>query len=250
MYRSFFWGKKKVVELWTITANHKNRHFKWIILVLFFVQEDPRVWAHWNHSFDVHYSCPGPVSCFSPSWVPSGWTVRVAAGAEGLMFTASFVYWNGRWHSLSTGVNKAGWWLKFWWSKFSVMEVQADFTFFLYLCVLLSVFLQWAYPNPLIRTKMIKVLIVSSVRVGRGKMLVCFSALGDLSDTSEVTWRHKPHWFIHSFMMDWSYCVPANRGHKHWAAANPWMTLLSEDGVFTFLEFHIHLRISALPSMF
>ena len=34
---------------------------------------------------------------------------------------------------------------------------------------------------------MIKVLIMSSVRVERGKMLVCFSVLGDLSDTSEVT---------------------------------------------------------------
>ena len=129
--RSFCWEKKKVVELWKITANHKNRHFEWIILVLFFVQEDPRVWAYWNHSFDVHYSCPEPVSCFSPSWVPSGWTVRVAAGVEGLMSRPSFVYWNGRWHSLSTGVNKAGWWLKFWWSKFSVIELQADFTLFL-----------------------------------------------------------------------------------------------------------------------
>ena len=26
-----------------------------------------KVWAHWNHSFDIHFSCLGPVSWFSPS---------------------------------------------------------------------------------------------------------------------------------------------------------------------------------------
>ena len=38
-------------------------------LVLFYVWEDARVWAHWNHSLDMHLNYLGPVSCFSPSSV-------------------------------------------------------------------------------------------------------------------------------------------------------------------------------------
>ena len=43
--------------------------------VLFYVWEDARVWAHWNHSFDMHLSSLGPVSCVFTSWVSSGLTV-------------------------------------------------------------------------------------------------------------------------------------------------------------------------------
>ena len=42
---------------------------------LFYVREDVRVWAHWNHSFDMHLNDLGLVNCFSPSWTPSGCTV-------------------------------------------------------------------------------------------------------------------------------------------------------------------------------
>ena len=38
--------------------------------------EDARVWAHWNHSFDLHLSYLGPVSCAFTSW---GFTTGVAA---------------------------------------------------------------------------------------------------------------------------------------------------------------------------
>ena len=44
-------------------------------LGLFCVWEDARVWVHWSHSFEMHLNYLGPVSCFSPSWVPSGCTV-------------------------------------------------------------------------------------------------------------------------------------------------------------------------------
>ena len=44
-------------------------------LALFYVWEDARVWAHWNHSFAMHLSSLGPVSCVFASWVPSGCTV-------------------------------------------------------------------------------------------------------------------------------------------------------------------------------
>ena len=45
-------------------------------LVFFYVWEDARVRAHWNHSFHMHLSCSGPVSCgFFTSWAPLGLTL-------------------------------------------------------------------------------------------------------------------------------------------------------------------------------
>ena len=38
--------QKHVVEHQKITARHRNRHLKLMILVLFYVWEDARVWAH------------------------------------------------------------------------------------------------------------------------------------------------------------------------------------------------------------
>ena len=71
VYRSFC-NKNQVVG----TSNNycwlkKIRHPKLRNLPVFCVQEDARVWAHWDHSFDVHLSYLG--SAFS-SWVPSGCT--------------------------------------------------------------------------------------------------------------------------------------------------------------------------------
>ena len=42
----------------------------------FYIWQDARVSAHWNYSFDMHHWYWGHVSCFSPSWIPSGYTVR------------------------------------------------------------------------------------------------------------------------------------------------------------------------------
>ena len=38
----------------------------------FCIWEDAKVWAHWNHSFDMPLSSLGPVSCVSTSWVSPG----------------------------------------------------------------------------------------------------------------------------------------------------------------------------------
>ena len=46
-----------------------------MILVLFSVWEDARIWAHCNYSLDMHLPYLGPVSCFPPSWMPLGRTV-------------------------------------------------------------------------------------------------------------------------------------------------------------------------------
>jgi len=35
----------------------------------FFVWEEIRIWAHWKYFLDTHLNYPGPVSCFSPSWI-------------------------------------------------------------------------------------------------------------------------------------------------------------------------------------
>ena len=43
-------------------------------LALFYVWEDARLWAHWNHSFDMHLTYLGPISSVFISWVSTGLT--------------------------------------------------------------------------------------------------------------------------------------------------------------------------------
>ena len=49
-----------------ITANHRNRPLKLMILVLFYIWEDERQ-GSLKYFFDMHLNYLGPVSCFSPS---------------------------------------------------------------------------------------------------------------------------------------------------------------------------------------
>ena len=44
-----------------------NRYLKLMNLALFCVWKDARVWARWNHSFDIHLTCLEPVSFVCPS---------------------------------------------------------------------------------------------------------------------------------------------------------------------------------------
>ena len=71
--------------------NFKKRHLKLMILVLFYVEEDARVLAHWSYSLAMHLNYLGPVSCFSPTWIPLrvhplglGWGGGMAAVADAL----------------------------------------------------------------------------------------------------------------------------------------------------------------------
>ena len=50
-----------------------------------YIREDARVWAHWNHSSDMHLNSLGPISCFCPFWIPLGCTVGTAAAADCLL---------------------------------------------------------------------------------------------------------------------------------------------------------------------
>ena len=77
IYRSFCWKQKHVVEHQKMTANHKNQTSQVIILVLFCVWEDARVWAHWNYSFDMHLNYLGLVSCFLHPEFPSRGTTEL-----------------------------------------------------------------------------------------------------------------------------------------------------------------------------
>lgn len=40
--------------------------------MFFYVWDEARIWAHWNHSFDRHLTYLGPVSSVFTSWVFSG----------------------------------------------------------------------------------------------------------------------------------------------------------------------------------
>ena len=46
------------------------------MLTPFYIWQDTRVSAHWNYSFDMHHWYWGHVILFSPSWIPSGYTIR------------------------------------------------------------------------------------------------------------------------------------------------------------------------------
>ena len=99
----------------------ETRHLRLTYLALVYVQEDASIWAHWNHSFDVHLNYLGPVSSFSPSWTSSGY-VAGAAGF-GLMRAISFVYGYGRWHFSST---EAFWWTSCYHLKGGISNTRYD----------------------------------------------------------------------------------------------------------------------------
>ena len=75
--RVFCWKKRKRTCSWTLKdycQSSINRHLKLISLVLYYVWEYARIWAHWNCFLDMHLNHLGPVSrtqnisYFSPSW--------------------------------------------------------------------------------------------------------------------------------------------------------------------------------------
>ena len=93
---------KHVVKLQKMTASHKARHLRLMILVFFYVWEDAIIWAYYNHSFDMHVHYPGQYPLFAIlhplrvnnwgrwerlQWLMAGWP---------------HVFWYGRWH-LPTG---------------------------------------------------------------------------------------------------------------------------------------------------
>ena len=71
IYRSLFENKTKEKKMHGQTSedhfsSQKNQTLKLMIVELLYIWEDVRVWAHWNHSFDMHVSYLGPVSSFFP----------------------------------------------------------------------------------------------------------------------------------------------------------------------------------------
>ena len=79
--------------------------------MLFCVWKEARIWAHWDYSFNKHLNYQGQYLIFlhpespsilnpPPSWIPC--TFRAAVVADGFLAAVSFVYWRGRWPSLST----------------------------------------------------------------------------------------------------------------------------------------------------
>ena len=102
---------KKVVEHQKITANHTHTHTHThnrllkLISMLFCVWKEARVWATEIIPLISILTIRASILFFSilnppPSWIPC--TFRAAVVADGFLAAASFVYWHGRWPSLST----------------------------------------------------------------------------------------------------------------------------------------------------
>ena len=69
----FCWGKKKptyVDKHQNITSSHKKQTNQVIDFHVFLCMERSKIWAHCNHSFDVHPHSLWPVSSFPPSGIP------------------------------------------------------------------------------------------------------------------------------------------------------------------------------------
>ena len=117
-----YWGEKNKIGCWnikrlTLIKENKSSQIN-VFSKVFNVWVDARVLAYRNHSFDMHLNYIGSVSCFSPSWIPSRYTVRNHppphthththththwhTHANSLMSAISFVYWYESQHSLST----------------------------------------------------------------------------------------------------------------------------------------------------
>ena len=86
-------GSQRIGHNWaTKTHFFSPRHFKLMNLAFLYVWEDAEVWAHWNHSFDIHLSYLGQHSVFSHPESPQKlW--QVAAVAGGLMVGILFLSW-------------------------------------------------------------------------------------------------------------------------------------------------------------
>ena len=76
IYRSFSNKNQVVGTSKDYCSLNKTRYLKLMSFV--------RVWAHWNHSFDMHLSYLGPIPYPFPSRMPSGCTLRGRSIAEGL----------------------------------------------------------------------------------------------------------------------------------------------------------------------
>lgn len=100
---------KKLVEHQKIILITKKQSLKLMILALFCVLEDSRVWAQWNYSFEMHLNCLGPAPCFSSFRIPSRCTLQGRSrGARGNGLTmgrlCSFLKWQEAF-SWSTGIS-------------------------------------------------------------------------------------------------------------------------------------------------
>ena len=78
---------------------------------VFLCIRDAKLWAHWNHSFDMHLRCLGPVSYAFAHWVSSGCILGVDAVTDCLMVGILSLSLVSLWLTMGAMVM---WWLDGW----------------------------------------------------------------------------------------------------------------------------------------
>ena len=98
-YIGVFVGEQNVVKLQNTTVNYQKKITNISrTSVLFYVWENGSDWAHWNYSFDMHLNYPGPVSSFSPFWIPLKRHCEDSCSDCWFHGRQHSVYWNRRQH--------------------------------------------------------------------------------------------------------------------------------------------------------
>ena len=111
---------------WGTKIPHAVQYLELRNLALFCVWEDARAWAHWDHSFDIHLSYLGPVSCVFTSWVSTGLTLGSGCSLMAARWQAFFVSFlsSFRAHPLTLH-GCSHWWL--WYPLFTDMAGKIPF---------------------------------------------------------------------------------------------------------------------------
>ena len=121
--------------------------------VLFYVWEDSKVCANWNHSFDVHLNYAEPVSCVLPAWNPSGCTVVSGCNVWGLGHQ-QLVSFHPEFPQGSPSGDTVAWWLQH--PFFTDTEgniFHSQYFIYLILCIYLFIqfYLEISWDNKLLK---------------------------------------------------------------------------------------------------
>ena len=106
--------------------------------MLFYVWEDARIWAHWNHSFHIHLSYPiqPSILCFFTSWASLGLTIGSSCS---LMAAWSQVFFSFLSAFRAQGLTLEGW--NFYACDILALLIWKEIFYFIYICVCVCVYI-------------------------------------------------------------------------------------------------------------